>query len=175
MKTNLPITDNEVTFPEDEEIISTTDLKGAITSYNQTFLKISGFSAEELNGVNHNIVRHPSMPPAAFADLWKAMKSEQHWMGIVKNRCKNGDYYWVDAYVTPMVEDGKVTGYESVRAKPTPEQVKRADTVYKAINQGKKPVLGNFIQRISFSNRGLIANVLSLFVASITLFLLKIF
>lgn len=167
MKNNQPITKNEVPFPSGEEIISTTDLKGSITNYNQTFLNISGYSAEELDGVNHNVVRHPDMPPAAFADLWSNLKDNNHWMGIVKNRCKNGDYYWVDAYVTPVVENGEVTGYESVRAKPTAERVERAAKIYKAINAGKKPNVGSFLNRMRVENRSLLANVIS-FSAAIT-------
>lgn len=85
---NLPITNNEVPYPEGEEIISTTSLKGIINSFNDTFQKISGFEAEELINKNHNVIRHPEMPPAAFDDLWKSMKSNHHWMGIIKNRVK---------------------------------------------------------------------------------------
>ena len=158
----MPITENEIPFPDGEEIISTTDLKGKITSYNKTFLDISGFTPSELKGKNHNIVRHPNMPSAAFSDLWVHMKSRKHWMGLVKNRCKNGDYYWVDAYVTPMVEKGQVVGYESVRAKASPEHVQRASKAYRAINSGSKPVLDSFFQRLSITNRTIFANTVSL-------------
>ena len=161
MKKNLPITNYEVTFSESDEIISTTDLKGAITSYNDTFLKISGFSAQELDGVNHNVVRHPDMPEAAYADLWKHLKANKHWMGIVKNRCKNGDYYWVDAYVTPIIEKGQITGYESVRAKPSAERVERANKVYQQINAGKSPKLGGFFDRLTLKNRAIFVNTLA--------------
>jgi aerotaxis receptor len=171
MKKNLPITNNEVPFPEGEEIISTTDLKGSITGYNDTFINISGFPAEELDGVNHNVVRHPDMPPAAFADLWTTIKANHHWMGIVKNRCKNGDFYWVDAYVTPMVEDGQIVGYESVRAKPHPEDVERAEKIYSAINKGKKPTIGSFIERLTLSTRMLLGGSLAIVASLITLFL----
>jgi aerotaxis receptor len=170
MKNNQPVTDNEVPFPEGEEIISTTDLKGAITSYNQTFLDISGFSADELDSVNHNVIRHPDMPPAAFADLWNTIKGNDHWMGVVKNRCKNGDYYWVDAYVTPMFDNGEVTGYESVRVKPSAERVQRADQIYKAINSGKKPIIAGLLERMSLANRSLFANVVSLLAAGAAIF-----
>jgi len=173
MKKNLPITDNEVNFSAGEEIISVTDVKGAITSYNDTFLKISGFSAEELDGVNHNVVRHPDMPAAAFADLWQNLKSNNHWMGIVKNRCKNGDYYWVDAYVTPITEKGQLIGYESVRAKPSQERVQRAEKIYSDINKGIKPTLGSFLQRLSLVKRNFIANTLSLFISGSTVFYMQ--
>jgi len=138
LKINHPITDTEQTYGEDAELVSTTNLKGAITYANQAFIDISGFSSEELLKKNHNVVRHPDVPPATFADLWNALKAGKPWMGIVKNRCKNGDHYWVDAYVSPIVEDGSTIGYESVRVKPSRELVDRAGKIYKLINNGKR-------------------------------------
>ena len=138
MKKNLPITDNEVTFDDSVAITSTTDLKGALTYINKDFLDISGFSTNELIGKNHNVVRHPEMPSAAFEDLWATVKSGKAWMGLVKNRCKNGDYYWVDAFVTPLAKNGEITGYESTRVKPSPIRVKSVTALYKKINAGKK-------------------------------------
>ena len=138
MKKNLPITDNEVTFDARAAITSTTDLKGALTYINQDFLEISGFSSDELLGKNHNIVRHPDMPSAAFEDLWATIKSGKSWMGLVKNRCKNGDYYWVDAFVTPLKKNGEVVGYESTRFKSSDSLTKRAKDVYEKFNAGKK-------------------------------------
>lgn len=137
MKTNLPVTENEVVLAEGEEIISTTDLKGCITSVNDLFVRISGFSREELLGKSHNIVRHPDMPAAAFQNLWDDMKAGKQWMGIVKNRCKNGDFYWVDAFVTPIVENGTTVGYESVRVVAKKEDRQRAEQLYNSINIGK--------------------------------------
>jgi aerotaxis receptor len=136
MKNNLPVTGTENDYASDLHIVSVTDLKGTTTLVNEDFKTISGFSDEELIGKNHNVVRHPDMPPAAFADLWQVIKQGKPWMGIVKNRCKNGDYYWVDAYVTPMIKNGQVTGYQSVRSKPKREHVATADGLYKAINKG---------------------------------------
>ncbi len=170
MKNNQPITDNEITFRDGEEIISTTNLEGAITSYNETFLNISGFSREELDGSNHHIVRHPESPTAVFDDLWQNIKANHHWMGIIKNRCKNGDYYWVDAYITPIIENGHVKGYESVRAKATPERIARADKIYRDINNGRKPTLGNLAQRLSIANRTIIASSSSLLLAGVVLY-----
>lgn len=138
MKKNLPITDNEVSFDSSCAIVSTTDLKGALTYINQDFLDISGFTSDELIGKNHNIVRHPDMPSAAFEDLWTTVKAGKPWMGLVKNRCKNGDYYWVDAFVTPLVKNGEITGYESTRVKPSSIRKKCADALYKKISVGKK-------------------------------------
>lgn len=137
MKKNLPVTENQHELSNGEVIISATDLKGAITSVNETFKIISGYNDEELFGKNHNVVRHPDMPPAAFGDLWSTMKDNKPWMGIVKNRCKNGDYYWVDAFVTPLSLNGKATGYESTRVKADTETIQRADKVYKSIWAGR--------------------------------------
>ena len=127
MKTNLPITQNEVPFPKGRYIVSRTDLKGIITYADDTFVDISGFTREELIGKNHNVVRHPEMPAAAFQDLWDTNKAGRPWRGMVKNRCKNGDYYWVDALVVPVRKNGETTGYMSVRHPPTRQQIAVAD------------------------------------------------
>ena len=97
MKKNFPVTGQERTYGDDVNILSTTDPKGRITHVNDDFVEISGFERDELIGKAHNIVRHPDMPPAAFEDLWKTIKGGESWLGIVKNRCKNGDHYWVSA------------------------------------------------------------------------------
>lgn len=136
MKKNLPVSGVENDYSRDMHIVSTTDLKGITTSVNDDFRKIAGFSDEELIGKNHNVVRHPDMPPAAFANLWETIKQGKPWMGMVKNRCKNGDHYWVDAYVTPIFEQGQVTGYQSVRSKPNKSHVKNAEGIYQKINKG---------------------------------------
>ncbi len=148
MKKNLPITDREVEFPNNTNILSTTDLKGQVTYVNQDFITICGFRQDELLGKNHNIVRHPDMPPAAFQSLWDTVQTGNSWMGIVKNRCKNGDHYWVSAYVTPITEDGKVIEYQSVRTRPEPEQIARASQLYARLSAGKefKPSLASRIR-----------------------------
>ncbi|MFY0701431.1 MAG: methyl-accepting chemotaxis protein [Bermanella sp.] len=137
MKKNLPITDNERVVESHERLISSTNLKGAIEHVNQDFLNISGFTEEELTHKNHNIVRHPDMPPAAFKQAWDYLKAGKQWKGIVKNRCKNGDYYWVDAFITPVKENNQVVGYESVRYKPTAKAIERAERVYNRLNKGR--------------------------------------
>lgn len=137
MRKNLPVTQNEVTYPNKATITSATDTKGRITYVNGDFLKISGFTESELLGQPHNIVRHPEMPEAAFADLWASLQRGRPWMGIVKNRCKNGDYYWVDAFVTPRFDKGKVIGFESVRVKPEPETITRTEKIYPKLSSGK--------------------------------------
>ena len=139
MKINLPVSGRAVELAESINILSTTDPKGIITSVNPEFVKISGFSEAELLGQSHNIVRHPDMPPAAFAGLWNALESGRSWMGMVKNRCKNGDHYWVSAYVTPIVEDGEVVEYQSVRTRPEPAWIDSAEQVYAALNAGRTP------------------------------------
>ncbi|MBI4715038.1 MAG: methyl-accepting chemotaxis protein [Nitrospirae bacterium] len=143
MKINLPVTG--VNRPVGARtIVSTTDLKGSITHANSDFIDISGFTLDELIGKNHNLVRHPEMPPEAFADLWNTLKAGHPWMGIVKNRTKNGDHYWVDAFVTAIYEGNEPAGYQSVRVDPKPEYVKRAETLYQCIRDGKAPRLRRF-------------------------------
>jgi len=138
MKINEPVTQNEVKLSEHSVIISTTDTKGQITSINDEFIQISGFTEEELLNKNHNIVRHPDMPTAAFQDLWDSVKANKPWLGIVKNRCKNGDYYWVKAYVAAIVEDGETIGYQSVRKKASDKEIQRAEKLYQGLNKQKK-------------------------------------
>ncbi len=139
MKVNLPVSDNEVKLDDSSVIISTTDLKGQTTYVNDEFLRISGFEEQELLNKSHNIVRHPDMPPAAFENLWQMLKAKKPWMGVVKNRCKNGDYYWVNAYVMPIEKGGKVDEYQSVRYRPDEKSVQRAEKLYQNLNAGKLP------------------------------------
>ena len=140
MRNNQPITQRERTFPAQQRLISTTDAKGVITYCNDAFVEISGFSREELMRAPHNLVRHPDVPPAVFDHMWTTLKKGLPWMGIVKNRCKTGDHYWVNAYVTPVFDGERVVGYESVRVKPTAEQVRRAEALYSRINRGKAAI-----------------------------------
>ncbi len=138
MKKNLPVTNNEVRVTKTDTILSTTELSGVITYCNDDFVNISGFTIDELLGESHNIVRHPDMPAAAFADLWTTLKAGKSWSGMVKNRCANGDFYWVDAYATPINDgEGKAIEYQSVRQSPDPDAVERANKVYQALNEGK--------------------------------------
>ncbi len=136
MKINLPVTNIERRMEDNTILLSTTDRAGTITYANQSFVRISGFSIEELVGSPHNTVRHPDMPPAAFEDLWGTLKSGHSWIGMVKNRCKNGDYYWVDAFATPITRNGEVAEYQSVRLKPEAQCVERAERLYRRINAG---------------------------------------
>jgi len=127
----------EYVLKDSDFIVSKTDLKGMITYVNEDFLRISGFTQEELIGSPHSIVRHPDMPAEAFADMWKALKEDRPWTGLVKNRCENGDFYWVQANATPYYENGQAAGYLSVRNKPSPEQVNAADAAYRLFKEGK--------------------------------------
>lgn len=130
---SLHTTDTEVEFADDIQLVSTTDLKGDITYANPAFCQVAGYRLEEMLGQHHNLVRHPDMPKAAFADLWAHLQAGKPWRGMVKNRCKDGRYYWVDAYVTPIYEDGKMVGYQSVRCRPAAEHKARASQMYKTL------------------------------------------
>lgn len=130
---SLHTTDTEVEFADDIQLVSTTDLKGDITYANPAFCQVAGYRLEEMLGQHHNLVRHPDMPKAAFADLWAHLQAGKPWRGMVKNRCKDGRYYWVDAYVTPIYEDGKMVGYQSVRCRPAAEHKARASKMYKTL------------------------------------------
>ncbi|MDE1545688.1 methyl-accepting chemotaxis protein [Dechloromonas agitata] len=143
MKNNQPVTQREIPFPPDTYLVSRTDLKGIITYANDAFVDISGFSREELIGSSHNIVRHPDMPQAAFADLWATVKQGLPWRGLVKNRCKNGDFYWVEAFVTPIKQDGRITGYQSVRTPAPASRRSAVEAAYRAAGQtGSLPRTG---------------------------------
>ncbi len=137
MKINMPITNVEYTLKDSDSIVSKTDLKGVITYINEDFVRVSGFTKAELIGADHNIVRHPDMPSEAFADMWKALKEDRPWTGLVKNRCKNGDFYWVVANATPLYENGQPVGFLSVRSKPSLEQIHAADAAYRLFREGK--------------------------------------
>jgi len=136
MRVNQPVTTVEHQIQEGAFIVSTTDLKGIITLVNEEFVRVSGYSREELLGQPHNLVRHPDMPPAAFADLWTTIEAGKPWNGMVKNRCKNGDFYWVDANVTPIREHGAVVGYVSIRSQPSRGQIREAERLYARVNPG---------------------------------------
>ncbi|MBS3963373.1 MAG: PAS domain-containing protein [Methylomonas sp.] len=137
MKLNHPITDREVLMKPGTILVTRTNLKGVITYANDAFVDISGFTRDELIGSNHNIVRHPDMPPAAFEDMWHCLKNGRPWTAPVKNRTKSGDYYWVEANVTPVFKNGKVHEYLSVRYSPSREQIAKAEGLYEKLNAQK--------------------------------------
>jgi aerotaxis receptor len=154
MKINLPVSQTEKPYIKGEYLVSKTDLKGITTYANDAFVAMSGYSREELVGKNHNLIRHPDMPPQAFADLWNTIKAGRPWRGIVKNRCKNGDYYWVDAFVVPVRKNDETIGYMSVRSEPSRQAVTEAEALYRMLNQTKAPLKGpGWFKRLSIRAR----------------------
>jgi len=137
MRVNEPVTQREYEFPDNATLMSTTDTQSYIAYANAAFIEVSGFSREEIEGQPHNIVRHPDMPPEAFADMWATLKAGQPWSALVKNRRKNGDHYWVRANATPVVRNGRASGYMSVRTKPSREEIAAAEALYKDFRTGK--------------------------------------
>jgi len=156
MKINLPVTQKEKPFPRGQYLVSKTDLKGALTYVNDAFLDISGFSRDELIGKNHNVVRHPDMPPQAFEDLWHTVKVGRPWQGLVKNRSKDGDHYWVDAFVVPILKNDKIDGYMSVRSEPSRAKIQAAEALYATLRENKSAKLDStpsLMKRISLRTR----------------------
>lgn len=144
------ISGKEYVLHDTEIIVSKTDPKGNITYVNQDFIRISGYSQDELIGAPQNIIRHPDMPKEAFYDLWRTIRHGKAWSGFVKNRCKNGDHYWVEAHVAPITENGKVTGYTSIRVKPSRQDVQKVGDAYQAIKEGSRRITireGNIVRR----------------------------
>ena len=137
MRTNLPVTQQEYQFPDNETLLSATDTASHISYANAAFIRTSGFSPDELIGEPHNLVRHPDMPVEAFADMWRSLKRGQSWTALVKNRRKNGDHYWVRANAAPMRRNGQVVGYLSVRTKPARPEVEAAEALYRRFRDGK--------------------------------------
>ena len=140
MRTNMPVTDRRVRLTSGQNLVTKTDLQGRITYVNQGFIDVSGFSEKELVGENHNLVRHPDMPEAAFSDLWATLELGRPWVKLVKNRCKNGDYYWVKANVTPLKKDRRVIEYMSVRSEPTDLEVSDAERLYAQLNRNEASI-----------------------------------
>ncbi len=187
MRSNLPVTGVEVPLADGAMIVSRTNLKGVIEYVNRDFTDISGFSEAELIGAPHNIVRHPDMPEEAFADFWATLQSGQPWTGLVKNRCKNGDHYWVEANATPVRHNGRIVGFMSVRLKPTREQVAEAERAYqlfrdkqaaglrihrgRIVSSGRLAVAAQRVKDTSLQQRGLAGVALGavLFGASLAL------
>ncbi len=159
MKINMPVTNVEVPLKDDTLIVSKTDLKGQITYINKDFLDISGFTEAELIGQSHNIVRHPDMPVEAFEDFWRDMKAGRPWTGYVKNRCKNGDYYWVLATATPIRESGKMIGYLSVRRKASREAVSACEEAYRLFRENRAGGLQILHGKVVKGGEGLVSRM----------------
>ncbi len=156
MRNNQPVFDKEYVLPDDAVIITHTDTSSRITYANEGFVSSSGFSLEECLGQPQNLVRHPDMPTAAFADLWQTIQAGKPWSGVVKNRRKDGCFYWVRASVTPMEQAGRVTGYMSVRVKAQPQEIQSAQRLYAALNSGRATHLqlrGGLVRDTSVAGR----------------------
>lgn len=158
----MPVTDQEIEIKDDALLVSKTNLKGVITYCNKEFIDISGYSESELMASNHNLIRHPDMPASVFQDLWDTLKAKHPWTGIIKNRAKNGDFYWVETNIVPQVENDEVVEYVSLRRKATRQQIIDAETLYKSLNDGSyKPSLKQRLYKYNFMNRaGLVPKVL---------------
>ena len=142
MRDNGPVTGRNREVPPDTYLTSRTDPKGVITYANSAFVAISGFTREQLLGQPHNLVRHPDMPPAAYADMWATLQSGKGWVGVVKNRCANGDHYWVRASVSPeLAPDGTIAGYVSVRVRPSAQEIATAESAYAKITAGSRSLM----------------------------------
>lgn len=166
MRRGQSIVDRETHFEDSHELISTTDTRGVITYVNQHFCQVSGYTEEELVGKNHNLVRHPDMPKAAFKDMWQHLKNGISWRGLVKNRCKDGSYYWVDAMVTPVYQGERLIGYQSVRTRPNHVHKQQAQRLYSRLNQNK-----SLPNTLSHSLRlGLVAALLILLSVGVAVF-----
>ena len=156
MRKNLPVTNVETILPDNQFIYSRTDLKGVITEANGAFCNVSAYSREEMIGQPHNMVRHPDMPELAFKDMWQDLKGGRPWRGVVKNRRKDGGFYWVVANVSPVRENGQVVGYQSVRSRPSRDEIAAAEVAYQKVNAGATSLaveLGRVIkQRLGWVN-----------------------
>jgi len=137
MRSNLPVTQHEYQFPGTETLLSTTDTSSHISYANAAFIRTSGYSTDELLGQPHNLVRHPDMPAEAFADMWRSLKEGYSWTALVKNRRKDGDHYWVRANAAAMRRNGQVTGYLSVRTKPSRVEIEAAESLYRSFKEGR--------------------------------------
>ncbi|MFS2222825.1 methyl-accepting chemotaxis protein [Pantoea sp. B65] len=135
MKTNVPVRQQEYLLDADTTLMSTTDIKSYITYANSSFIRVSGYSEAELLTQPHNLVRHPDMPKEAFADMWYTLQQGCSWTGLVKNRRKQGEHYWVRANVTPVFHNDELSGYISVRNTPAAEEIKFAERLYDAVRK----------------------------------------
>ena len=131
MKNKTPPLDKEITFTEEQILVSKTNTKGIITYCNPDFIEISGYKKSELIGQQHNIVRHPDMPRVIFKLLWETLQANREFNGYIKNLAKDGSYYWVFANVTPSFSmDNELLGYYSVRRKPDSEKLNYIKNLY---------------------------------------------
>jgi len=158
MRVNTPVSQREYPFPKGETLVSTTDLQGRILYCNEAFIEVSGYTREELLGQPHNLIRHPDMPSEAFRDMWATIQGGQPWSALVKNRRKNGDYYWVQANVTPLLDErGRPNGYMSVRTEASAAATAAAEQLYAGMRA--QAAQGRLTQGL---HEGLLVNMTSL-------------
>ncbi len=155
MRINLPVFNVEQPVPEGEVLVSKTDLKGIVTYCNRIFSEISGFTEAELIGAPHNLIRHPDVPSEFYEDCWNKIKAGHPWHGVIKNRCKNGNFYWVEANVTPWIENNVIVGYVSLRYRATKDQISAAEASYRAVRNGL-PISELFGQNESFDHDSIV-------------------
>jgi len=149
----------ERTFGEDEIIVSKTDLKGRITYANRVFLRVAGYTEQEVLGAPHSVIRHPDMPRAVFQLLWDTIQDGREIFAYVVNLAKNGDHYWVLAHVTPTLDDGgKIIGYHSMRRKPARRAVEKAAGLYKVL-RAEEAKHTNRAEGIAAATRVLVAQL----------------
>jgi len=152
MRNNQPVTQNKINIPENAILTSSTDMYGNITAATKDFIEVSGFSREELLGSPHNMVRHPDVPEVIFKDLWQTLQAGGTWRAPVKNRSKNGDYYWVEANVSQIRENGKLIGYISVRRQMTDFEISQAEVLYTKIANGQMVIKQGLVTpKLSFT------------------------
>ncbi|MCL7931255.1 methyl-accepting chemotaxis protein [Halomonas llamarensis] len=155
MRDNQPVTDKEYALDDDDVLISRSDTDGNITYANSAFVEVSGYTHDELIGSPHNLLRHPDIPPEVFKDFWETLKAGHTWQGTLKNRRKNGDYYWVQASVSALRDGDHVMGYTSVRHRATQKAIQRAERVYATIRR-KGSLRGYKIRRGTIKRTGLV-------------------
>ena len=152
MKHNGILTNIEQKLRPGQAVISKTDIHGKILYVNDEFCRISGFTQEEAVGMPHNLVRHPQMPSTIFAELWETISRKHSWTGVLVNRCKNGDHYWVEAIVSPIFAEDVFLGYMSVRTAASEKQIRDAEMAYGMIPKVEAGLtiisLRNFLERI---------------------------
>ena len=131
---------------DESSIVSKTNDKGIITYVNKQFCLLSGYTKEELIGKNHNIVRHPDTPKELFQELWKTIKNEKKiWTGKIKNRKKDGTYYWVDAFIKPIIDkNGNIEEFIALRNDITEQE--DAKEYFKLKLKGSQENLNNSIR-----------------------------
>lgn len=155
MRNNQPVINDEYVIGNDDVLISRSDLQGNITYANAVFVAVSGYSRRELMGEPHNILRHPDVPPPVFANLWKTLKAGDTWQGVLKNRRKDGGFYWVYATVAPLREGNQVVGYTSVRRRASVAAVDRAADIYADMWQHNGRLRGYVLRRGTLHRAGL--------------------